>query len=151
MFIPSEHNTLFPPEPAISIKELKNKMNSGPTKSYMLPKLEEIVLLKPVDIPKWDPSTVERCRDWSIVEQLARYNRWLTFAEPSKGGKDVRSAAANIQHAVNDINSMISTFMLQVDRKIVALQDSTDAFANAVQAGELWQSSGKVLGTFFRL
>ena len=127
-------------------------MNTKSISSFLLPKLDDMVLLKPIATPCDDrddfrePSLMEKTRTATISQHLDRYNRWLAFAETSSSGKKVRSTAMDMQQAVHDLNSTIANMMMEIDRKILSLQDNTDAFVEAVQEGELWRSNGNLLG-----
>ncbi len=142
-----------PPAPAAEPpKQPKKRMNSKSTSSFLLPRLDDIVLFKPIATPCddrddfKDPLLMEKTRIATISQQLDRYNRWLAFAETSNSAKRVRSTAMNMQQAVRDLNLTIADMMIEIDRKIVSLRDTTDALVEAVQEGELWRSNGNLLG-----
>lgn len=130
----------------------KRKMNTKSTTSFLLPRLDDMVLFKPIATPCDDrddfkePFLSEKSRAVTISQHLDRYNRWLAFADTSAAGKNVRSTALDLQETVHDLNSTISRMMREIDRKILELHDRTDAFVEAVQEGDLWQSKGDLLG-----
>lgn len=141
-----------PPLPIWPPKKAKKKMNSRSTTLFLLPKLDDMVLFKPIVTPCDDrddfkePLSAEKTRIATISQHLDRYNRWLAFADASSSSKRMRSAALDMQQTVHDINSTISKMMMEIDRKVLELHDKTDAFVEAVQEGESWQSNGRLLG-----
>ena len=108
-----------------------------------------MVLLKPIPTP-YDPShgKAESNRTSHIREQLDRYNSWLPFVSSSSPDRKVRSAAAELQQIVHEINLDIAEMMIRFDRKMLELQDRTDNFVEAVKEGVDWQLNGDLLGTF---
>jgi hypothetical protein len=121
------------------------------TTSFLLPRLDDMVLFKPIATPLdqrdnlREPMYMETSRMANISNELDRYNRWLAFAESSSSERKIRSAAVDLQRIVQDINITISNMMIEVDQKILTLQDQTDAFVEAVQEGQLWRSKGTLL------
>jgi hypothetical protein len=142
-----------PPPSSWPPKKLKRKMNTKATTSYLLPRLDDMVLLKPIATPCEDRDdfkepvlAVEKTRTATISQHLDRYNRWLAFADASASDKKTRSTALELQETVHDINDTIGRMMMEIDRKILELHDRTDAFVEAVQEGDLWRSNGNILG-----
>ena len=133
-------------------KKTKKRMNNELTASFLLPRLDDMVLFKPITIPcddrdyYRDLGSMERTRMANIGKELERYNRWLEFAERSSSETKIRSTAVDLQRSVRDINLTISNMMLEIDQKILTLQDHTNAFIEAVQDGNLWQKTGSLLG-----
>lgn len=92
------------------------------TTFYEVPRLDEMVLLQEIATPcEFSHSKTERSRTTSINEQLDRYNRWLPFAQSSVPGKDVRSAALDLQQSIHEMNSFVAKMMIKFDKKIVEL------------------------------
>jgi hypothetical protein len=119
-----------PPPGPFSSKKKKKKNMARLTTSYWLPRLEEMVLLEPIATRADGASKEEKSRVEKINDQLVRYNRWLTFV--GTPGNGVRSTATDLQLSVHELNAQIANMMLQVDQKIAQLQDTTEAFVEAV-------------------
>ena len=115
-----------PPPSSWPPKKLKRKMNTKATTSYLLPRLDDMVLLKPIATPCEDRDdfkepvlAVEKTRTATISQHLDRYNRWLAFADASASDKKTRSTALELQETVHDINSTIGRIIIYIYRMIL--------------------------------
>lgn len=121
------------------------------TNAYLLPNLDEMVLLKPMQTlytMKNGPGVQETTRVESVNEQLLKYNRWLSLVKASNPDKAVRTAATDLQRSVHEVNSYIATILMEVDQKILDLQEHTENFVNAVKKADSKQLTRDILSTY---
>ncbi|KAK3704171.1 hypothetical protein LTR37_014011 [Vermiconidia calcicola] len=128
-------------------KKKKKKTMSPLLTMYCLPRIDEMVLFKPMTSSSTEPCVPgeESSRTASVREIFEKYNRWLALVKMARSMKEVRATAMDLQQSVHELNTFFAEMMMQVDREILDLQDKTEAFVESIQQSDEWQTDGDLL------